>query len=499
MREIDSYAIDDLGIPGSVLMRSAAEHVAEAAMESIKPGGRAAVFCGTGNNGGDGIGAAACFINRGVSVRVFLIGDEEKLTPDSREMLRQLTVLGGKLEVFSETVDIESYLRGCDAIIDAIFGIGLNSKLRGDALAAVEMINNSGAVVVSADIPSGVQADTGAVLGDAVIADITVTFSLAKPGHFVEPGCTRCGELRVRDIGIPGDIIDGAVSYVYAVMHDDASLKRRRLDSHKGDYGRCLIISGSLGYTGAPALAARASSRMGAGLVFLGVPEAIYNIMAVKLDEEMPFPLPADKHGRLAANAAGEILHRAEQCDVCLIGPGLGRSPEITELVASIIRIVKTPIILDADGLNAIIGKTEVLEKAAGPLIITPHPGEFARLGGDLSSGDRLRAARTFAHKFGCVLVLKGHRTITALPDGTAFINTTGGPAMAKGGSGDVLAGMIAALIGQRYAIRDAVSTAVYIHGLAGDMCAAEFGENSVTAGDIVAMLPRAARSVAGG
>jgi len=369
--------------------------------------------------------------------------------------------------------------------------------LRGDALLATEMINKSRACVIAADIPSGVNADTGAIPGIAVRADVTVTFSSAKPGHFIEPGCARCGELRIREIGIPGELVDKAPSAVFAVTAEDVGLPRRQLVSHKGDYGRVLIVAGSAGYTGAPALCARAASRMGAGLVFLGVPDSIYDIMAVKLDEEMPFPLPDDGLGRLAAKTTGEILRRAGECDVCLIGPGLGRSPEITELVMSAIRIAKAPIVLDADGLSAISGNTDILDKSEYPLILTPHPGEFARLGGELTSGDRLGSARAFAMKSRCILVLKGHRTITAFPDGSTYINTTGGPAMAKGGSGDVLAGMIAALIGQKFPVIEAVTTAVYIHGLAGDLCAEHYGEYSVTASDIIAMLPKAARSVA--
>ena len=492
MREIDEHVINDLDIPGTTLMSNAAEHIASTAMELLTPGGHAAVFCGTGNNGGDGIGAATILLQKGVPVRVFLIGDEGKLTPDSREMLRVLNSLGGRLEPFTESSDFRVFPDDCDVVIDAIFGIGLNSPLRGEALAAVNMINDSRARVVSADIASGVHADTGAVLGAAVNADITVTFSLAKPGHFVEPGCTHCGELRVRDIGIPKDIVDKAESFVFTVSSTDVKMPRRRPDSHKGDYGRCLIIAGSVGYTGAPVLSARAASRMGSGLVFLGAPEQIYDIMAIKLDEEMPFPLPGDKQGRLAANAAGEILRRASECDVCLIGPGLGKSPELCELVQSTIRIVTTPVILDADGLNALAANPDILEQAACPLILTPHPGEFRRLGGDLSSGDRVLAARTFAYERKCILVLKGHRTITALPDGTAYINTTGNPAMAKGGSGDVLAGMIAALIGQKFPPKEAVLTAVYAHGLAGDMCSDKLGEYSVTAGDLISMLPDA-------
>ncbi|MCL2392406.1 MAG: NAD(P)H-hydrate dehydratase [Oscillospiraceae bacterium] len=497
MREMDSYVIEDLNVPGAFLMANAAEHVAAAALERLPLGGSVAVFCGVGNNGGDGIGAAAYLLDKGVLVRLFIIGDTEKLSNDSLEMAHRFNQAGGIFEPFSLSSDIEQYVSTCNVIIDAIFGIGIHSDLFGDAQTAVNIINNSSAAcVISADIPSGVNADTGAIMGSAVWADITVTFSMAKPGHFIEPGCVHCGELRVCDIGIPHDIIEGAIAPVFAVTSNEICLPRRRPDTHKGNFGRCLIAAGSVGYTGAPALAARAASRMGAGLVYLGVPEPIYNVMAIKLDEEMPFPLPANSIGHLAANAAGALIGRAAESDVLLLGPGLGVSPDITELVLSTIRLVKTPIVLDADGLNAISNNIDILQQAAGPLILTPHPGEYLRLGGELSSGDRLRSAREFAHKHGCILVLKGHRTITAMPDGTAYINTTGGPSMAKGGSGDVLAGMIASLIGQKFPLREAVTTAVYIHGLAGDMCAVEFGEYSVTASDIITMLPKAVTSL---
>jgi len=299
-----------------------------------------------------------------------------------------------------------------------------------------------------------------------------------------------------RDVVMPRESLDGAEERVFAVTLEDVRLPDRQPDTHKGDYGRLLIIAGSVGYTGAPALAARAASRTGAGLVFLGVPNPVYNIMAAKLDEEMPFPLPADNFGRLGANAAGEILRRAADCDALLIGPGLGTSKELSELVMSIIRIVKAQIILDADGINAIAGNADVLDKAGRPVILTPHMGEYNRLAGDIGT-DRLNSSRGFATKYRCVLVLKGHRTITALPDGRAYINTTGGPAMAKGGSGDVLAGMIAAFAAQKFSAKDAAAAAVFIHGLAGDMCSAGLGEYSVTASDIITMLPTAMKRVA--
>jgi len=536
MRDVDNHVIENLGVSGAELMSKAAEHLARAAMEHVPPKGYVAVFCGTGNNGGDGIGAAAYLIQNGVSVRTIIVGNPEDLTPDSQKMAERLVSRGGSLERFLPSSDIVDFVSHCAVVIDAVYGIGLNSELRDNALSAVSIINSSGAFVISADIATGVHADTGAILGDAVRASLTITFSLAKPGHFVEPGCICCGELRVCDIGIPPALLSGIVSHMYAAMSSDIFLPKRRRNTHKGDYGRALVIAGSVGFSGAPALSARAATKTGAGLVSLGVPKSIYDIMAVKLNEEMPFPLPENGKGQLVANATGEILRRVKDSDVCLLGPGLGLSDEIPELVQSIIRMSETPVVLDADGLNAIAGNVEALGQATCPLILTPHPGEFARLcgsaayaavsGGEVTGSgaavdvttsgaaatggagadipdssaaapaDRIRAACDFASKYGCILVLKGHRTIMALPNGIAYVNTTGGPAMAKGGSGDVLAGMITALIAQKLPIVHAVVAAVYIHGLAGDMCADEYGEYSVTASDIIDMLPRAIKEI---
>jgi len=493
MRLSDRHVIEDLGIPGTELMAAAARHIADAARARRKEGAIAA-FCGTGNNGGDGIGAAAYLLQEGAAVRVFLIGNPESLTPDSREMLRLLESHGGAVETFDSAHDIVGYLRGCDVIIDAMFGTGLNSDVRGDALLAVEMINESAAYVIAADMPSGVCADTGRILGAAVSADLTVTFSLPKAGQFLEPGCVCAGDLHVCDIGVPQEVLRDLPAYADAVLPDEIALPRRNPNTHKGDYGRCLIIAGSVGYTGAPTLCARAASRCGAGLVAVGVPQRIYDITAAKLDEEMPFPLPDDGSGRLSIAALDAIVSRAAECDAMVIGPGLSRSPGITELVAAVLKLVTIPVILDADGINAISGNIDILDNAAGPVILTPHPGEFMRLGGDLSGGNRLGPAREFAVAHNVITVLKGHRTISAMPDGSAYINTTGGPAMAKGGSGDVLAGMIAALIGQKFPLKDSVLAAVCIHGYAGDKCADEYGVYSPVAGDIINMLPMAAK-----
>ena len=491
MRELDHYTIHTLGVPSTLLMTNAAAHVALAACELLPAGGSIAVFCGSGNNGGDGVAAAVWLKKRFVPVRAFLVGSREKMTPDTAEMERRLTEVGGILEPFDpDSAELASYVEATSVIIDAMFGIGLNTDLRGMALAAVSMINRSPARVVAADIASGVEADTGRILGGAVRADLTVTFTLPKPGHFIEPGCLMCGAVRIADIGIPRELAEAAEAADFVVLEGDIALPKRKPDAHKGDFGRDLIIAGSTGYTGAPVLCASAASRAGAGLVFLGVPEAIYEITASRCSEVMPFPLPSDETGHLTAVAIELLLEKCAAMDVCLLGPGLGRSAGVTAVTEALLRTLKIPLVLDADGINAIAGNIDILDEASPPLILTPHPGEFQRLGGDLSNGDRLGAAKHFAKQHRCILVLKGHRTITAFPDGSAYVNTTGSPAMAKGGSGDVLAGIIASFVGQRFPLKDAVLAAVYYHGKAGDLCAGRGSEYAATADDLILALP---------
>ena len=267
------------------------------------------------------------------------------------------------------------------------------------------------------------------------------------------------------------------------------TLPVRPRDMHKGDAGKLLLIGGSVGYTGALTLSAKAALRTGAGLVFMGVPEDIYPIVASANLEAMPFPLPKGKELQALA-------HRLETCNALLLGPGMGQNPELDELVCTLIQTAKVPIILDADGLNALARHIDILDKAQAPLILTPHEGEFARLGGDLSKQDRLSAACAFAERHRCILVLKGPGTISAFPDGSAFVNQTGNPGMAKGGSGDVLAGIIAALIGQGFPLEEAVPTAVWVHGKAGDLAAHVFGEYSMLPSDTIDMLPEVLKSI---
>ena len=557
MKELDRQAIEERGIPSLGLMENAARAVADTVWELLHPEEdgfspvlssfssmivmrkkddppptdeeqrqaeelreiiegkntdptpRVAVFCGPGNNGGDGVACARLLMEKGgCHIRAFFVGDRTKMTPDEKTMEDKLTAAGGRLEDFSvditdrstleatmtyEQQKILAWISTCDCMVDALFGIGLKRPVEGVFRSAVtQMQSRMNCPVVSCDIPSGVNADTGEILGEAVRAKVTITFTRGKPGLYTGPGADRAGEVRMVDIGIPHDLeyqMFRALPRLEVQHQPDSHLPRRPRTAHKGDFGKIFILAGSEGYTGAPVLAARAALRTGAGLVYLGVPRDIYPIVAVKCDEAMPFPLPEDY---------AAILEKAKGCDAALIGPGLGRAPETEALVLRLLADLDIPIVLDADGINALSGHIDVLDKRSAFTVLTPHEGEFSRLiGCALPIRDRLTAARDFARDHGCVLVLKGHGTVTAAPDGSAWINATGNPGMAKGGSGDVLAGMTAALLGQKHLRQERdntvelVTAAVCFHGLAGDACARRLGEYAMLPSELIEALPQ--------
>ena len=491
IRAADEAAIQGRGIPSRKLMEAAADALAKAAADLAGHTRTAAVFCGPGNNGGDGVAAARILMDMGFSVRVFLVGDREKMTEDARAMERELQSAGGALLDFDASSEIiRDWVKNAGVVVDAIFGVGLSRELTGQARDAVELINTAGRPVAAADVPSGVSADTGAVLGAAVRANRTVTFSLAKAGHFLEPGCVCRGQLDVADIGIPADILAEAGCGLYAIHGEDLALPQRGRLTHKGDYGKVLIAAGSVGYTGAASLCAKAAVRAGAGLVYLAVPADIYEIAAMKNDEAMVFPAPGNGSGRFGPDAAESLARRLADCDVCVIGPGLGRDRDTAALTGAVLRSAPGPVVADADALWTIARQPELLRRAAGPVVLTPHEGEFARLLGRPVS-DRLADAMGFAAEHGCAVVLKGHRTICAFPDGKGYVIDAGNPGMATGGTGDVLAGVIGALLGQMPS-RRAVVTACWLHARAGDLAAARYGEYALKAGDIIDLLPEA-------
>ena len=484
-RAMDEYTINTLGVPSIKLMERASEHLAQEALRLMGGRDEAAVFCGHGNNGGDGIGAALELIKAGKSVRVFLVGDRDKLTPDTGEMAQRLRQLDVILEDLPENEDISGYLSRCGVLIDAIYGFSFHLPLREPARRACRLMNSAGVPILAADIPSGVETDTGLADEDAVKAHVTVTFSSAKIGQYILPGTLYCGDVLVRGIGAQEPPEGDELPSVTAVEAVDA-MPKRPLEAHKGMFGKCLIVAGCKGYTGAASFSSHAAVRSGAGLVFLAVPEAIYEIEAIKNDEAMAIPMPCDIEGKFSKDAVPPILDRLQACDACLVGPGLGLSPAVSHVVRQVVANSKVPLVIDADGINAVAGNIDILDRAECPIVLTPHDVEFGRLGGNLKSKDRLTAARDFAMAHKAAIVLKGYHTIIAFPDGEAFVNTTGNPGMAKGGSGDVLSGMLLALLGQGLPFKEAVVRGVYLHGLAGDMCSQQFGEYSMTPTDII-------------
>ena len=515
MKEIDRIAIEERGIPSLELMENAAGAVArevlslpisgpkrhDRAMAWITNAGQvpsaeeqaafwaarqrsAVVFCGPGNNGGDGLAVARLLLGEGWRVKCVLVGDRGRMTPDSREMERRLLAAGGELEDFSP--DDRAGYSGFDVAVDALFGVGLHSDLRPDAVEAVCAMASAWRTV-AVDVPSGVHADTGEILGRAVKADVTVTFSLAKRGLFVGKGAVHSGRVVVADIGVPRDLYSDEDDFPVSVAERPTLLPRRR-DAHKGDFGKVFILAGSRGYTGAPCLAARAAVRSGAGLVTVAVRPNIYPIVAAKCcDEAMVWPI---------SESYEDLLEKAGEADIVLIGPGLGQSAWMERRVLRLLSDLPCPVILDADGLNILSRHIDVLDKRSAPTVLTPHDGEFARLSGcELPIHDRLAAAREFVEKHHCVLVLKGHRTITAASGGRGrtrcFINATGNPGMARGGSGDALAGLMASFCAQG---EEDIISAVWLHGRAGDLAAKEKGERGMTVGDLIEAIPRAIR-----
>ena len=535
MKELDRIAIEERGIPSLELMEQAATAVADAVEDLLTPaplgptatsstllvavprkgesltdedqaeverlqammndpaqkGRRVAVFCGPGNNGGDGIAAARLLMQRGFSVRAVLVGERNRMTADARAMEQRLRDCGGTLEDFCPTNQEQMLLLSvCDCKVDALFGVGLSRPITGDAALAVQLLQTrTGSPVVSCDIPSGIHTDTGAVLGCAVRAAVTVTFSCPKPGHYLGDGAEHTGDLRVADIGLPFDLLYNQTARL-EVVDGSFTLPRRKPNSHKGDYGRLLIVGGSEGYTGAPVLAASAALRSGAGLVFVAVPRNVYPIVTGRCSAAMPFPL---------TDSADALLDRVKGCNAALIGPVLGRDHD--DLVRVLLQALDCPVVLDADGLNAAVGHLDWIRSRTAPTVLTPHDGEFARLTGcTLPIGDRLDAARSLAQDTGAIVVLKGHRTVTAAPDGRTWINTSGNAGMATGGSGDTLAGILAAFLGQKPLYSNGTDAArltaqaVWSHGAAGDHAARRLGEYSLLPDDLIDALPQVLR-----
>jgi hydroxyethylthiazole kinase-like uncharacterized protein yjeF len=507
MREADRRTIEDIGIPSLVLMENAGRQVV-AAIEAVHGDlleERVAVLCGRGNNGGDGLVVARTLLQRGVDVAVFLIGVVAEVRGDARTNLEILGRLGLTVVEIADSEAWElhfSEVGDCSLIVDAIFGTGLNAPLSGLLETVIADVNGSGIPVVAIDLPSGLSADSHEPIGDSIEAGMTVTLAAPKISLVLPPAETRAGDIVIADIGIPVEVIDqleGARLELLTRASTRELIAPRAADSHKGDYGHVLIVAGSRGKTGAAHLAACAALRSGAGLVTVATPACCQATIAAMAPEYMTEPIPETIDG-LDPTAADDVIELAR--DVVALGPGLGTARDTRAFIKALVDHATMPLVIDADGLNAFADEPDRLTGRDGrDVIITPHPGEMARLvrmSSDEVQASRLEIARNFAVAHHLYVVLKGHRTLIATPDDKVFINPTGNAGMATGGTGDVLTGMIAGWLGQLLDAEAACKLAVYLHGMAGDLAEAEIGEVAMTSADVSAHIAAAIQELTG-
>jgi NAD(P)H-hydrate epimerase len=515
MQRIDRLTTERYSVPSLTLMENAGRRMVEFLSERFAPleRQRITILCGRGNNGGDGLVVARLLREQGLRPTVLLFAAPGKVSGDAAVNLGRLADPGmpDVIETPEAWQTIKASLRGTTLVIDALLGTGLTKPLGGLLLQVVREVNEelASAQVVAVDLPSGISADSGELIGEHLRADFSVTFTAPKIAHVFPSACEHVGEWVVRQIGTPPEALenDPDLFLNLASREDFAWLARpRKPDSHKGSYGHVLILAGSVGKTGAAALAAKAALRAGAGLVTVATAESAIPTLASLGMEYMTVPLPQTEAGTISLRALdyGRLDKLLEGKTVLAIGPGIGTVPETAELVRTLVNGRRLPVVLDADGLNAFDGSMDQFQ-SGGDLpdaILTPHPGELSRLVGVNTAeiqAHRLETARGFARKHQVNLVLKGFRTLTAAPDGRVWVNPTGNPGMATGGTGDVLTGITAGLVAQ-YRNRPSsgvAAAAVFLHGLAGDLAAKETGQASLIAGDLIEALPKAYRAVA--
>ena len=489
MREIDRAAIVELGIPSLTLMERAGHAVADAAAELAGERGRVVVVCGAGNNGGDGYVAARLLREAGRTVRVVALVGAERLGPDARAVREHAERAGVPVDGGGPRAPLPA--GAGDVVVDAIFGTGLGRPPEGsfaEAIAAIEAARLAGARILAVDVPSGLSADTGHPLGPCVRADRTVTFAFAKRGLAVEPGLSLAGEVTVVDIGIPPEAARRVPTGCELLTEAEARalVPARARDAHKGDAGRLLVVAGSPGKTGAAHLALTGALRGGAGLVTLAARAAVLPFALAGRPEAMSFSLAGD--GPLGRGDLAPLLEAARDVDALAIGPGIPRGPETGELLRALLTGAGKPAVVDADGLNALASDPSLLAGLGVPLLLTPHPGEMARLCGTTIAevqADRIRIAASRARAWDATVILKGARTVVADPAAPPTVVPTGNPGLATGGTGDVLTGLCGALLAGGFPPPAAGRVAAWVHGRAGDLAAARFGERGLVAGDL--------------
>lgn len=498
MQQIDGTTIDTYSLCGSILMERAGLSVAERIKSRFtkKP---VMILAGGGNNGGDGFVIARELYNNNWDVKIFLFAKMEHLKGEASVHSKIAKSFGVPIE---ERTEIDTDELTNTIVVDSLLGTGLKRNVKEPLNQVIDVVNKAeGTQTVAVDIPSGISSDTGQVMGTAVKADFTVTFGLPKRGHYLCPGYVHTGELFVEDIGFPRSLLES--DQLRVEVSEPGQLRqllpRRQQNAHKGNFGHVFLVAGSKGKTGAALMAARAALRSGAGLVTIGIPESISQTFSCRVLEEMILPLPCSG-GYFTMDSLGPALQFLEQkATVLAIGPGVSSEQETSSFVRALCSKAKVPVVIDADGINAFQKESQVLSQIEAPCVITPHPGEMARLTGmsaKLIDDDRIHVAMEFAKVFNVHVLLKGFPTVLASPDDRVCINPTGNPGMASAGSGDVLTGVIAGLIAQGIPTVESIKLGTYLHGLSGNIAASKKTEIAMIARDILDFLPEALKQL---
>jgi hydroxyethylthiazole kinase-like uncharacterized protein yjeF len=496
MRNLDRQAMSDFGITQEILMENAGEAAYFVILREFGVRGKKfIIFCGIGNNGGDGFVVARKLHSTGGEVKVLLLGEREELEGTARKNFDIIS----RMPI--DVCDIESIEQAreavinCDAIVDAIFGTGLSREVTGIHRDVIQLINESKKKVFSIDIPSGINGDTGQVMGSAIRSDYTITYGLPKVGNMLYPGFDFCGKLYVSHISFPPSLYN--TEAIKVQVNELVGLPQRDKDTYKGSYGRALFIAGSSKYLGAPYFSALSFLKAGGGLSYLATPSSISPFVASKGSEIVFIPQPETSSGSLALESKEELLELSKRVSMVIIGPGLSLNEETQELVRALAREIKTPLLIDGDGITAIAKEIGLIGERKAETILTPHSGEMARITkmevAEVNK-DKITVLQKTASGLNAIIVLKGAHSLIGYPDERVYINTSGNPGMATAGSGDALVGAIAAMYGLGLPLRDAVRMGVFIHGLSGDLAAREKGEDGITAQDILDYLPNAVR-----
>ncbi|HEU17953.1 MAG TPA: NAD(P)H-hydrate dehydratase [Deltaproteobacteria bacterium] len=498
MREMDRRAVEHYGIIEALLMENAALATCSVILREFGLAGkRFSVVCGMGNNGGDGLAIARKLHSNGGIVSVYLLGDPARLSGAAKLNYEIASRMPFTMESIQSAESVRLKLLHADVIVDAVFGTGLARNVEGMYRDVIDCINAAGKLVFSVDIPSGINGDTGQIMGAAVNANITTTYGLPKRGTILYPGHERCGSLYVSHISFPPELYES--ENVKVAFNDPLPLPSRDRQGHKGDFGEALFIAGAANYCGAPYFSAMSFLKAGGGYCRLAAPLSISPFIAVEGSEIVFIPQTETETGSISRTNRKELLDLTERMDMVVIGPGLSLHDETQQLVRELTREIEKPLLIDGDGITAVCDNLGAVKSRRAPTILTPHPGEMSRLSKQTVTAlksDPITIIQNTAKNLNAIIVLKGAHSLVGCPDGRVYINMSGNPGMATAGSGDVLTGTIAAMFGLGQPVEAAVRTGVFVHGISGDLAAESIGEDGVTATDILAHLPRAVKIV---